>query len=481
MTPVVIKYPLDLTGVSPNNLVIGERHTLNSDYNRAFATKYGPFFTEGLKVRELPSGRLLSPGEEYVAIHLYQDATILTGKEVCAIIVITDQLVSGEVEIDYQVVGGDYSASVDAIEQMIETLDLDERPVHWGDIIDLPSEFPPTAHLHDAGDLYGFEYVVAALENIRIAIMQGDVASHQEIYDYVDQEIDGFQAQLNAIATDLGTHVNNRSNPHQVTKSQVGLGNVQNLGLATKVEAEQGLVETKYMTPLRTKEAIVVQALTPLNDHIARTDNPHGVTKTQVGLGSVLNYGISDQPTAEAGAANNVYMTPLRTSQAIAVQALAPLTAHTSRTDNPHGVTKTQVGLSNVLNYGLSDKASAELGASNALYMTPLRVKEAIAVQAISPLNNHIGDTSNPHQVTKTQVGLGNIPNAISPSRSLNSAATLLTSAGMFDHVQAASTDHDNRYKPYGQAMEGSVVSYAGYGHMFIAGAWRVIWPPQWQ
>lgn len=44
------------------------------------------------------------------------------------------------------------------------------------------------------------------------------------------------------------------------------------------------------------------------------------VTKSDVGLGNVQNYGIATQAQAEAGTANNVYMTPLRTKQAITAQ-----------------------------------------------------------------------------------------------------------------------------------------------------------------
>ena len=44
--------------------------------------------------------------------------------------------------------------------------------------------------------------------------------------------------------------------PHPHTSSEVGLGNVQNYGIATKAEAETGTANEKYMTPLRTKEAI---------------------------------------------------------------------------------------------------------------------------------------------------------------------------------------------------------------------------------
>jgi len=55
-----------------------------------------------------------------------------------------------------------------------------------------------------------------------------------------------------------------------------------------------------------------------LDAHIADKNNPHSVTKSQVGLGNVENYGVATQAEAEAGSVNNKYMTPLRVAQAIA-------------------------------------------------------------------------------------------------------------------------------------------------------------------
>ena len=59
-----------------------------------------------------------------------------------------------------------------------------------------------------------------------------------------------------ASKTEFDAHTSNTSNPHSVTKSQVGLGNVQNYGIATQAEAEAGTVNNKYMTPIRTRQAI---------------------------------------------------------------------------------------------------------------------------------------------------------------------------------------------------------------------------------
>lgn len=42
-----------------------------------------------------------------------------------------------------------------------------------------------------------------------------------------------------------------------VTKSNVGLGSVQNYGIATQLEAETATSNIKYMTPLRVKESII--------------------------------------------------------------------------------------------------------------------------------------------------------------------------------------------------------------------------------
>ena len=56
--------------------------------------------------------------------------------------------------------------------------------------------------------------------------------------------------------------------------------------------------------------------------HVSKKDNPHGVTKAQVGLGDVANYGLATQEQAELGNSTVGYMTPQRTKQAI--DKLAP-------------------------------------------------------------------------------------------------------------------------------------------------------------
>lgn len=89
-------------------------------------------------------------------------------------------------------------------------------------------------------------------------------------------------------------------------------------GTATKAEAQVGTSHGAYMTPLRTKEAI--QALESVSS-VAGKKGAVTVTKSDVGLSNVLNYGVATQEEAQAGTSNAKYMTPLRTKEAI--QALA--------------------------------------------------------------------------------------------------------------------------------------------------------------
>ena len=92
--------------------------------------------------------------------------------------------------------------------------------------------------------------------------------------------------------TALNTHTGNKSNPHGVTKSQVGLWNVPNVATNDQTPTYS---DTTTLVTLSSGEKISIAfakiklAITTLINHLANKSNPHGVTKSQVGLGSVEN------------------------------------------------------------------------------------------------------------------------------------------------------------------------------------------------
>ena len=75
-------------------------------------------------------------------------------------------------------------------------------------------------------------------------------------------------------------HIANKSNPHGVTRDQLGLGNVNNTSDADKP------VSTAQATAIADAKAAGTNAQTNLTTHMQNMSNPHGVTRDQLGLGT---------------------------------------------------------------------------------------------------------------------------------------------------------------------------------------------------
>ena len=224
---------------------------------------------------------------------------------------------------------------------------------------------------------------------------------------------------LKANTTDVNQHINNSSNPHNVTKSQVGLSNVDNTSDLNKPisNAVQAALDNKSDT-------------TALLGHTSNINNPHSVTKAQVGLGNVDNTSDEQKPVSKP------------TRDALTMKAdVEDLTKHVTNINNPHEVTKSQVGLGNVDNTSDTDK--------------PISRATQIALDAkaddtdLAPFTEHVNDvTSNPHNVTKSQVGLGNVDNTSDMDKPISKAVQdaldqKATSGQMHDHL----INYDNPHK----------------------------------
>lgn len=133
-------------------------------------------------------------------------------------------------------------------------------------------------------------------------------SSHRHKVADIDglEEIISNQTTNKANQADLTGHIQNQNNPHNVTKTQVGLGNVTNVEQASKQDFQH---------------------------HLDNHNNPHSVTKAQVGLGNVTNVEQASKQEFDA---------------------------HTTNHNNPHNVTKSQVGLGNVDNIKQASYESVE-------------------------------------------------------------------------------------------------------------------------
>ncbi len=297
--------------------------------------------------------------------------------------------------------------------------------------------------------------------------------------------------------TDTGivsTHIIDVNNPHAVTKAQIGLSNVDNTSdLSKPVSTAQAtaiglkLDTTTYNTN-RTTDTTVT------SNHIGDTENPHNVTKTQIGLSNVDNTADINKPvsTAQATAISAAQTTAISTlrdsvvtegntlaklysliqginsiiggsnadgdslvdtvAELLTVFATYPegvtlvnaladkldtaiyesnrtidqasLSTHISNTSNPHSVTKTQIGLSNVDNTSDANKPVSTAQATALGLKLDASTYNTNRTTDTSVVSTHIADISNPHAVTKTQVGLGNVDNTSDVNKPVSTAQT---------------------------------------------------------
>ena len=132
--------------------------------------------------------------------------------------------------------------------------------------------------------------MTAAVDNLERRIQATDGKLYEEIDNrkgeinrveklISDETATRAQADTNVNAK-VDSHIANKSNPHGVTKAQVGLGNVNNTSDADKP------VSTAQATAIADAKAAGTNAQANLNTHTQNKSNPHNVTRDQLGMGT---------------------------------------------------------------------------------------------------------------------------------------------------------------------------------------------------
>ena len=225
------------------------------------------------------------------------------------------------------------------------------------------------------------------------------------------------QTAIGSVQDNLDDHIADTTNPHEVTKSQVGLSNVDNTSDASK--------------PVSSLQKAAIDAVQDnLDSHESDISNPHSVTKTQVGLGNVDNTSDADKPVS--------------TAQQSAISGVqSNLTTHVEDVSNPHEVTKSQVGLGNVDNTSDANKPISTATQTALNSKADLVDGKVPASQLPDNIGLELGTTAttayygdkgqvaynhsqltsgNPHHVTKSDVGLGNVDNTSDADKPISTA-----------------------------------------------------------
>ena len=287
------------------------------------------------------------------------------------------------------------------------------------------------AHLADFNNPHKVDKAQVGLGNV-------DNTSDKDkpVSDATQQLINEVKESINSgnttITDNLTKHIEDYNNPHKVTKDQVGLGNVDNTSDKDKPlsdAAKEAINEVK---------TLITSSGTDLSNHIKDYTNPHRVTAEQVGLGNVNNTSDLDKPISNATQKEldklDAKIDKINTDQG------TDLSAHLRDFSNPHKVTKEQIGLGNVDNTADLDKPISTA--------TQKAIDDAKAANNTA-LDNHANRTDNPHKVTKDQVGLGNVDNtadinkpvSVAQQNALNTLSNSLNTA-INNHVGNTNNPH---------------------------------------
>lgn len=218
--------PLDATGSSPQNKVVDEIAVVNpptSIKDASFVVpKKCPFYKQEFSISL--GSRLLVEGVDYIFIFRSISLSAHFKKDIYAGIMFINREFQGTVKMTYQAVGGDFiHDDKTALETTIRRIGA-VRWVSYDQLVGVPDGFAPEEHMHDLSDLVSMQEVVQSAERIADEIAKTS-GSYSEIRIVLDRHLDA-------------------TNAH--TARQVGLGNVQNLGVANRSELLQGV--QKYVT-----------------------------------------------------------------------------------------------------------------------------------------------------------------------------------------------------------------------------------------
>lgn len=141
-----------------------------------------------------------------------------------------------------------------------------------------------------------------------------DTANFKELEDAMTFVVDSLEGRIQATDNNLAKEVQDRKG--EITRVE-------------KLISDEAATRAQADTNVNAK----------VDSHITNKSNPHGVTKAQVGLGNVNNTSDTDKPVSTAQA------TAIADAKAAGTNAQANLNTHTQNKSNPHNVTRDQLGM----------------------------------------------------------------------------------------------------------------------------------------
>lgn len=259
------RYPLDLTGNHPDNRVMAEVHSITPQ-ERIFNVMAGAFYTESVQITYL--GERLTAHEDFRFHRVVEDAIRQSGKDVAMLIEITDKAISGDIEVRYQAVGGEFQNIHESLVEMLENYKHDARGTFYKDIIEKPRFFEPVRHLTSIYDIYGLNPITGPLNEL-VSIARHRATKENSSLLIRLHRIEQMIHDADLGNLDLSGIANLRNELNQV-KKQVAAADIT--ALTQSFNALKSALESQISGLTEKVDAALPRAITEVNTNVTKAD-----------------------------------------------------------------------------------------------------------------------------------------------------------------------------------------------------------------
>lgn len=259
------RYPLDLTGNHPDNRVMTEVHSITPQ-ERIFNVMAGAFYTESVQITYL--GDRLTAHEDFRFHRVVEDAIRQSGKDVAMLIEITDKAISGDIEVRYQAVGGEFQNIHESLVEMLENYKHDARGTFYKDIIEKPRFFEPVRHLTSIYDIYGLNPITGPLNEL-VSIARHRATKENSSLLIRLHRIEQMIHDADLGNLDLSGIANLRNELNQV-KKQVAAADIT--ALTQSFNALKSALESQISGLTEKVDAALPRAITEVTTNVTKAD-----------------------------------------------------------------------------------------------------------------------------------------------------------------------------------------------------------------
>lgn len=269
------RYPLDLTGNHPDNRVMAEVHSITPQ-ERIFNVMAGAFYTESVQITYL--GDRLTAHEDFRFHRVVEDAIRQSGKDVAMLIEITDKAISGDIEVRYQAVGGEFQNIHESLVEMLENYKHDARGTFYKDIIEKPRFFEPVRHLTSIYDIYGLNPITGPLNEL-VSIARHRATKENSSLLIRLHRIEQMIHDADLGNLDLSGIANLRNELNQV-KKQVAAADIT--ALTQSFNALKSALESQISGLTEKVDAALPRAITEVTTNVTKADEKAQQALTKV-------------------------------------------------------------------------------------------------------------------------------------------------------------------------------------------------------